>query len=451
MDNNKTEKRGGFTSSIGFILASAGAAVGLGNLWKFPYIVGSSGGGLFIIFYIIFAIFLGIPIILSELSIGRKTQLGASAAYKKLDSNWAFVGIIGVLCSFILLCYYSVVGGWVIKYIVSYLMGSDFTQSSSEHFASFISDPIQPAIFNLIFMGICAFIVFLGVSNGIEKASKIMLPGLFIFLIILAVRSLFLPDAIKGLYFLFAPDFSAINSVEHVLTTLTAALSQMFFSLSLGMGITITYGSYLQKSENLQKSSFIIVILDTIVALLSGIVILPAVFSFGLKPSSGPGLMFETLPQVFNSIAFGNMFGAIFFILVFFAAVTSAIASLEVVSAFLIDSFRIKRHTAIILMATLISIVGVLTSLSNGLLSDFKIMNMTIFNFFVFLTDNLLMPVATIFTCIFVGHIIGTNKIISEIELGSGKLKYSRFFTVIMKYIAPVLISIIFVIGFIKR
>lgn len=451
MDNEKTKSRGGFKSSAGFILASAGAAIGLGNLWKFPYVAGKDGGGLFILFYVLFSAFLGVPIIISEMAVGRKTRVGVSEAYGKLSPRWSFLGKLGVLCSFVLLCYYVVVGGWVVKYAVSYLLGTDIGNDTALFFDSFIAKPIEPVLYALVFIAACAFIVFLGVSNGIEKAGKIMLPALFAFLVILALRSLSLPGAWEGMAFLFRPDFGAVSSPGQFFRVVASALSQTFFSLSLGMGITVTYGSYLSEKEDIKKSTAYIVALDVLIAVLSGVAIFPAVFSFGLEVSSGPGLMFHALPQVFDSIAFGNMFGAIFFILVFFAAVTSAIASLEVVSAFLIDGFGFKRRTAIIASSLCVAAFGTLASLSNGPWADFKIIGMSVFDFFVFAVDKILIPIAAILTCVFVGYTIKPRAIISEAEIGSTKFRFVSLFEAIMKYIAPVLIFIIFIIGILNK
>lgn len=452
MDSNQTKpkQREGFSSDLGFILVSAGASIGLGNLWKFPYIVGIHGGGLFIVFYIIFAVIIGIPLLLCEMAIGRKTRLGPIAAFKKLNPKWSFIGIFGVAAALVMLCYYTVIGGWVIKYMISYISNSEFLNNNSKGFYSFIESPFEPSIYAVIFTLICAFIVNKGVSQGIEKASKIMLPILFLFLIILAIRSLFLPSAVEGIKFLFSPDFSVLNSPKNILLTLGAALSQMFFSISVGMGIVITYGSYLNENENLKKSSSIIVFLDTVVAILSGIIIMPAVFSFGFEPDSGPGLIFQILPQVFGSIAFGGLFGAVFFILVFFAALTSAIAVLEVVSVSLVDSLGFKRFNAVMLMTLIISILSVFVSLSNGILSDFKILNMNLFDLAVFLTDRALMPLTVILTCIYIGYIAKTELFIEEIEKGATKLKSKSLFKNVIKYIAPVFIAIILIIGMIK-
>ena len=269
--------RGHFTSTLGFIMASAGAAVGLGNLWKFPYVAGKSGGGLFLILYLVFIVVLGIPIMLTEMTLGRHTQLNAVGAYRKLNKKWTFVGALGVLCAFTILSYYSVVGGWVMKYIFSYLEGGHFGGDTVAYYQNFVASPVEPVVWHLIFMAVCALVVIGGVAKGIEKASKFMLPGLFILLIVIAIRSVTLDGAVEGLKFFFVPDFYAVDTFPKLANTIVQALGQVFFSLSLGLGITITYGSYLKRDSNMIKDSATVCGLDTLCALLSGVAILPAV------------------------------------------------------------------------------------------------------------------------------------------------------------------------------
>lgn len=444
------QKRGQFTSSLGFILAAAGSAVGLGNLWKFPYIAGSNGGGVFLLFYLVFVCVLGVPILLTEMAIGRKTQISAVGAYKKLNKKWTFVGIIGVVCAFVILSYYSVIGGWVLKYIASYATGGNFGADTKQYFDTFVTSPVEPVVWHLVFMLFCAVVVVGGVAKGIEKASKIMLPLLFLMIIVVAVRSAILPGGVEGLKFLFVPNFGDLDSFEKVANALVSAMGQVFFSLSLGMGITITYGSYLKRETNLPKDAVVISGLDTVMALLSGIAIMPAVFAFGYEPEAGPGLIFATLPSVFSEMPLGKLFGLLFFILVFFAAATSAIALLEVVSAFLIDSFHWSRKKATILMSCLMGAIGAVASLSMGALSEITIANMNIFDAMGYLTDKILMPLAAMFMCIFVGHVWGIKPVVEEIELGiSGSFRIRKVFGIIIKYVAPVLILVIFIMGLI--
>lgn len=450
MSKNKsktTSNRGSFNSSLGFIMATAGSAIGLGNLWKFPYIAGMNGGGVFILFYIIFVILLGRAILMAEMSIGRNTRQSIVGAYQKINKKWTFLGIMGVVCCFIILSYYSVVGGWVLKYIAAYFTGGNFGGNTSDYFSSFVASPLPPVFWHILFMFLTAAVIIFGVSKGIEKASKVLLPGLFVLVIVVAIRSASLEGGIEGIKFLFIPDWSVFASPQRLFSIIAAAMGQVFFSLSLGFGITLTYGSYMKKDTNIAESSLTVVSLDTIMALISGIAILPAVFAFGFEPSAGPGLIFETLPSIFSSMPMGNIFGLIFFILVFFAAITSSMALLEVVTAFLIDSFHWSRKKATIVMSSLIALLGVFASLSMGVLSGFTVAEMNLFDSLSYITDKILIPVSAILTCIFIGHVWGTENAVEEIEQDSVRLKGKRIFTLTIKYIAPIIISIVFVMG----
>ena len=443
---DKPSSRGNFSSSLGFIIAATGAAIGLGNLWKFPYVAGKSGGGLYLVFYLFFTLILGIPLLLTEISIGRKTGLNPIGAFKKLDKKWTFVGVFGVITSFLVLSYYSVVGGWVIKYFIAYLTGENLTGGSTSYFKQFIAQPVEPIVWHLVFMVITTIIVIGGISKGIEKVSKIMLPGLFILMIFLAIRSLTLDNASEGLSYFLKPHLKQLSTFEDTISVMATALGQVFFSLSLGTGIAITYGSYIKKDSNLPKDSFIIAGLDSLIAVLAGITILPAVFSFNLEPTAGPGLIFEILPQVFESLPLGRIFGAVFFILVFFAAVTSSISMLEVVTSYFIDNFGVKRRNASIILASIMAIVGIISSLSLGSLSDLSFFGYNFFDFLGFLTDKILMPLTGILTCIFIGHRYKVSRLAEEIVIGtkSGKLKMLKVYNFLISWVAPVLILVIF-------
>lgn len=450
MANEKSRTRGSFSSSIGFILSAAGSAIGLGNLWKFPYIAGSTGGGVFLLFYIIFTIVLGIPIILAEIAIGRKTQLSSVAAYEKLHKGYGFIGAIGVICGFILLSYYSVVGGWIIKYIIIYGSDGNLGRDKSGYFNNFVASSVEPVTWHLIFMIVCAIIVLCGIHNGIEKASGIMMPALFVMIIILAIRAVMLDGAVEGLKFLFIPNKTSFNSLSDLANSIVQAMGQVFFSLSLGIGITITYGSYLKKESNIQKDTVIIAVLDTIMAVLAGILVMSAVFSFGIEPSSGPGLIFGALPTVFDAMPFGAVIGFIFFVLVFFAAITSAMALLEAIVSYLVDSRGWSRAKSTVWTAATIVIAGTFVALSMSDLSDEVLFGINLFDVFGFFTDKVLMPLSALLMCIFVGHIIGVDGIADEIEIGSKGFRLRGAFEVIIKYVAPVFIVFIFVMGFIK-
>ncbi|WMJ22083.1 sodium-dependent transporter [Paludicola sp. MB14-C6] len=445
---NEAKKRGGFTSSLGFILAATGSAVGLGNLWKFPYIAGEGGGAIFVLIYLFFVLVLGVPIMLGEMAIGRKTKLNPIGAYHKLNKKFTFIGVIGVVCAFIILSYYSVIGGWVLKYITTYVTNTHVTDASA-YFKNFIQSPVEPVIWHIVFMALTCIIVIGGVAKGIERASKIMLPLLFIFIIIIAIRSVTLPGAMEGVKYFVIPNFSHIDSISEISKVLLAAMGQVFFSLSLGMGAIITYGSYLNKEVNLQKSAFIIPTLDTLVAVLAGFAILPAVFAFGFKPTAGPGLLFETLPKVFESMPFGVIFGVLFFVLVFFAAITSSVSLLEVVTSYCIDNLKMKRATASIIIASIMTIIGIFAALSFGPLADVKFFGNTIFDLMSFVSDKLLMPLGGFFMCIFVGYIWGIDNASEEISNdGSIRFRWKKLFSIIMKYIAPAIILVIFITSF---
>ncbi|MGL5049360.1 MAG: sodium-dependent transporter, partial [Fusobacteriaceae bacterium] len=393
-----SSKRGNWSSSIGFILAAAGSAIGLGNLWKFPYQAGKNGGGAFVLVYLLLVLILGFTLILGEMIVGRKGKSDAFGSYNKIKKGWGIVGGIGILTCYIILSYYSVIGGWVLKYILDFVTGG-ISGDPGAHFGGFISNSFSPLIYLSLFLGATAFIVLKGVAGGIEKASKIMMPTLFAFLIIIVIRSVTLEGASAGIEFFLKPDFSVITGA-----VILSALGQVFFSLSIGMAVMITYGSYLPKDTNMLKSALIIPALDTLVALLAGLAVLPAVFAFGLEPSAGPGLMFITLPKVFEQLPFGNFFGIIFFVLVLFAALTSSISLLEVPVAFLVDQLGWNRKKAIGILLIGLFILAVPASLSMGIMENVNIFfGMNFFDFLCYLTDNLFLPIGGLLLCIFIG------------------------------------------------
>ncbi|HBA04509.1 MAG TPA: sodium-dependent transporter [Clostridium sp.] len=439
MDKN-TSNRGQWASNIGFILAAAGSAVGLGNIWKFPYLAGANGGGAFVVIYLVMIVIIGFVIMLGEMAIGRNTHLSSVGAYKKLSEKWAFVGFIGVVVGFCILAFYSVIGGWVLNYIGKYLIGGISGAEAGNYFSGFIASTTQPIVWHLVFMVLCCVIVLKGIAGGIEKASKFMMPALFILLVIIAIRSVTLDGAMEGIKFFIKPDFSKVT-----VGTVMAALGQAFFSLSLGMGAIITYGSYLGNTENLEKNAVIIPAIDTAVALLAGFAVLPAVFAFGFEPGAGPSLMFITLPSVFDSMPFGQFFGILFFILILFAALTSAISLLEVVVAFVIDTFKIERKKTTIIISTILFFIGIPCSLANGpVMKDVLIFGYNFFDFMSFLAENLLMPLGGLLMCIFIGYVWGVDNISDEISCnGKYRFRSKPFFVIMIKYIAPVLIFII--------
>lgn len=433
-------KREKWSSEFGFLMAAAGSAIGLGNLWKFPYLTGNSGGAIFIIMYLILMFALGAPLLLTEMSIGRHTKSNSIDACKKISPKWGIAGGFGVAGAFVILSYYMVIGGWVLKYMTSYLFGT--IENPQQYFFNFTSSTAEPIIWLVIFTGICALIVNAGVSNGIEKISKIFLPLLFVFIIIIAVKSLSLPNSIDGVKFFLIPDFSQKNWINIFIN----AMGQVFFSLSLGMGTLITYGSYLDDNVNLVKNSLYIPIFDSVIAITAGFAILPAVFAFNIPPESGAGMIFQVLPNVFNEIKFGRIFAVIFFLLVFFAAVTSAISLFEVITAYLSENRHFKRRTSVIMIFIATSFTGILSSMSFGKLNNIRILDMTFFEFFSFLSDKILMPLGGLLICILAGYI--WDKEIFKNELSSnGKYKVKIFkpLRFILRYTAPLMIIIILI------
>ena len=431
------EKKGQWASSLGFILATAGAAVGLGNLWKFPYLMGKNGGFQFLITYLIFIAVLGLPVMITEMSIGRMTGKGPVQAYENLNPKSKIIGIMGILCAFIILSYYSVIGGWILKYIVSYVT----SLSAPADFSAYIAEPAAPVIWHLVFMACTGFVCYRG-TKGIEKASRFMMPGLLILLVVIVIRSLTLPGASQGVDFVFKMNGG------FDLKSVPAALGQVFYSLSLCMGITITYGSYLNKKENIPKNALIVAGLDTFVAILAGLAIFPAVFAFGLEPAQGPSLTFGTLPKVFESMSGGWIFALLFFGLMFFAALTSAIALLECVVSSVLDHFKCKRRTAVLFVALGVFLLGIPSALSFGVLGDVTILNYSVFDFMGMLTDNILMPIGGILMCIFVGWIWGPKRILQHVESNGISFKLKKAWLICIRFITPILVVIVTVMGF---
>ena len=432
-----------WSSKFGFIMAAAGSAIGLGNLWKFPYITGTSGGAVFLIVYIIFLMFLGIPILLSELAIGRHAGLNAIDSCAKINPRWGFAGAFGIVGSFGVMASYCVVGGWVIRYIINSFTD---TNMNADYFTQYSSQSFEPVLWMAVFLIITCAIVTGGVANGIERVSTIMLPVLVVFLVGIMIYCLTLPGAVKGVRFFLVPDFSAITSFSDFMNILFNAMGQVFFSLSLGMGTLITYGSYLPKDSNLAASTVTIVTLDTAIAIVSGLAILPAVFSFGFEPSEGFGLMFRTLPAVFSRMTGGTVISTAFFVLVLLAAFTSSISLLEVIVAWLCSKTRLSRTWAAILVTLVIFIAGVFASLSVGAIPDIRIGNMSLFEFFSFFSDKIIMPLGGFFICILTGYVWGIDNAAKEIS-NNGNLRFrlKGIFSIAVRYAAPVLIAVIFV------
>lgn len=429
-----------WASRMGFILATAGAAIGLGNLWKFPYLMGRNGGFPFLVAYLFFIGILGIPVMIAEMSLGRKTGHGPVLAYAAVHPRARIVGYLGVLAAFFILSYYAVIGGWIIRYFVSYVL----TAHGPADFNAFIGHPTEPLFWFFLFMLLTALICYFGVS-GIEKASKFMMPALFVILLIIIVRGITMPGAGAGLSFIFLPKLG-----EFSIHSVNAALGQVFYSLSLCMGITITYGSYLHKDVSIPKGCIQVAVLDTCMAVLAGIAIFPAVFSCGLEPASGPGLIFITLPEVFGAMSGGAFFAALFFLLVFFAAVTSAVALLEVAVSFVMGSWHWERKKAVLLLSLAIFLVGIPSSLSFGPLAEISILNYNIFDFVCMLTDNIFLPLGGIFMCYYIGWRWDPAILIDEICQHGVAFPMARAWLFLIRFVTPVMVAVVSLSGFVS-
>lgn len=434
-------KRSSFTGSIGFILAAAGSAVGLGNLWRFPYLAAQYGGGIFLLIYIILAVTFGFALMTTEIAIGRKTGKSVVQAYKVLDKRFSFLGYIAAIVPIIIFPYYSVIGGWVTKYISTYVVGNTEVATDT-FFSSFISQPLEPLAWFAIFLFLTAVVVFLGVEKGIEKVGKVMMPVLVIMIIGITIYVLTLENTMNGLYYYLVPDFSKFSP-----KTVLAALGQLFYSMSLAMGIMITYGSYLKKSIDLNKCVNQIELFDTGIAFFAGLMIIPAVASFsGVEGmNKGPGLMFITLPKVFAQMPAGRIVGLVFFILVFFAAITSSISLMETIISFAMDKFHVSRPKACLAVLVLAFIMGIPSSLGNGIWSHIAPLGMDFLTFFDFISNSVLMPIVAFLTCILIGWVLGTKVVVNEVKRNGCKFGREKIYVVLIKYIAPVCIIAILV------
>ncbi len=440
------ENREQWTTKSGFILAAAGSAIGLGNIWRFPFLVGENGGAAFVFIYLFFIIFIGLFLMIGEIAIGRQGKANVFDSYKKIkpNSNWHIIGSMGVLLNFVILSFYSVVSGWSLYYLVKSITDL-FKEKSSEinyqlQFEQFIADPISPVLYQGLLMMLVIWIVMSGVKNGIERWNNFLMPTLFLLLFLLAIRSLFLSGSSEGLSFFLNPDFSKING-QVILT----ALGQAFFSLGLASGMYVTYGSYLKDKSNIPLNSVGIIFFDTLVAILAGIIIFPAVFSYGIDPAGGPGLVFITFPMIFADMAFGEYYAILFFFFIFVAAFTSAISLLEVVSNFIEEKFLITRKKATLIMGFVVFIVGIPNTLSFGVLSNVKFLGNTIFSWFDIFSSNILMPLSGLLLSIFLGWIWTPEKVKEEIEKEGVPFPFFRVWRFFLQYIIPVSIFLVFI------
>ena len=441
--------RGNFGTKLGIILATAGGAVGLGNVWRFPFVTGQNGGAAFILIYIACVLLLGIPVMLCEMIIGRHAHANTARAYTVLSKGkpWKWIGFLGVLTSALILGYYGVVSGWTLQYVFTSLAGHihGTPEAFQQHFQSFITHPIQPILWLILLMGMAHLIIIRGVEEGIEKASKIMLPLLFVLLIVLMCCSLMLPNASKGVEFLFKPDFSKVTG-----KTVLEALGQAFFSLSIAMGCLCTYASYFTKETRLTMSALQIAGLDTLVAILSGLVIFPAALSVGIQPDSGPSLIFITLPNVFES-AFGSipvveyLVSFSFYLLLTIAALTSFISIHEVSTSFLKEELHVHRKNAARMVSCYGILMGALCSLSMGDRSWLRLFGMNLFDFFDWFTANCCLPTGAFFTCLFIGWYVDRKIIRDEMSnWGTVKTPHLKAFSFMVRYVCPLLIFFIF-------
>lgn len=437
-------KRSNFTSKVGFVLAASGSAVGLGNIWRFPYLAAQYGGGTFLLIYLILAITFGFALMTAEIALGRKTGLSAIGAFKSLDKRFGFVGVLEAAVPTIIFPYYSVIGGWVVKYFSVFISGNVQEAAGDTYFSDFISGTFEPIGWFFLFIAVTAIIVVLGVEKGIEKVSKIMMPILVILTVIIAVYGLTLDGAMDGLVYYIKPHMSDL-SVKSIL----AAMGQLFYSMSLAMGIMITYGSYMKKDNHLESSVRQIELFDTGIAFLAGLMIIPAVFAFSGGDrdalNAGPGLMFITLPKVFANMKFGGVIGTIFFVLVFFAALTSAISLMETIVSIFRDKFGWSRKKASLVVTALSLALGIPSSLGFGPLSFISWMNLSILDIMDFISNSVLMPIVALFTCIFVGFIIKPKTLADEVKETDGTFKAEGMFTLMIKWVAPIFLVLILV------
>lgn len=443
--------RGSFGSKLGVILASAGSAVGLGNIWRFPFETGNHGGAAFILIYLVCVLILGIPIMIAEFLIGRHSRANTAGAYREMapGTQWRWVGRMGVLAAFLILSYYSVVAGWTLEYIFEAGTNGFAGKSAADFIAafnSFVNNPWRPALWVVIFLLGTHFVVVKGVEKGIEKSAKIMMPMLFILLLLLAACSISLPGAGAGVEFLLKPDFSKVDG-----DVLLGAMGQAFFSLSLGMGCLCTYASYFRDDTNLPRTAFNVAAIDTLVAILAGFIIFPAAFSVGIQPDAGSSLLFITLPNVFQQ-AFGSLpwlavlLSLMFYVLLALAALTSTISLHEVVTAYLYEEFNFSRKKAARLVTSLCILLGVLCSLSLGVGKDYTLFGLTLFDLFDFVTAKIMLSAGAFLIAIFVGWYLDKKLVWEEIS-NHGTLKVSTYKVLIfiLKYIAPIGILIIFI------
>ena len=439
-------QRSNFTSKIGFVLAAAGSAVGLGNLWRFPYLAAQHGGGTFLLVYLILAVTFGFALMIAEIAIGRKTGLSAIGAFKALDKRFGFLGVLASAVPIIILPYYCVIGGWVSKFFATYAISG--AQLVAEHtvingkelafFQVFVSKIGEPIGWFCLFVGLTAIIVLFGVEKGIEKVSKVMMPILVVLTVGIAAYVVTRPSALEGVIYYLKPNFKNFS-----ITTIFAAMGQLFYSMSLAMGIMVTYGSYMKKENHLESSVRQIELFDTAIAFSAGLMIVPAAYSSIVNGQTKPGptLMFITLPEVFKEMPMGSLIGAVFFLLVFLAALTSSISLMETIVSIVLDKTKFGRKTACIIVTAFTLLVGIPSALGFNIWSHIRPLGLDdILTFFDFVSNSVMMPIIAFFTCVIIGFIIKPKAIVDEVKATDGTFKSEKLFTVMIKWIAPVFI-----------
>ena len=450
------QERSSFSSRVGFVLAASGSAVGLGNLWRFPYLAARYGGGIFLLVYLILVVTFGFSLMITEFAIGRKTKLSCIGAYGALDKRFSFLGWIAAFVPLIITPYYCVIGGWVMKYLWTFISGGALEAADNggffSRFISFDAGSLPATMLNfsgptpwfVLFVLITGLVVIFGVQKGIENASRLMMPVLAVLIVVIALYSLTIPGALAGVKYYLMPDFSQFSA-----STVLGACGQMFYSMSLAMGITITYGSYMPKENLLEHSVTQIEIFDTLFAFFAGLMIIPAVIAFnGGDPSqvnSGPSLMFISLPMVFDSMKFGTIIGAVFFLLVLFAALTSSIALMETLASVIMDKFKLKRIPATLIIIAICLAVGMLSCLGYGPWESVTIIGMQFLDFFDFISNSVLMPIVAVLTCVLIGHVVGTKVVADEVKSGAGSFHREKLHRVMVRWIAPILLVAILV------
>ena len=461
-------KRASWSGQLAFVLAAAASAIGLGNLWRFPYLAAQYGGGTFIAIYLGLVVTLGFTLMVTEISIGRMTAQSQLTAYARLHGGWGFVGLLGTIIPLLITPYYCVIGGWVLKYLVAYAqmaftgaapMGEAAAESGA-FFTGFISAPFAPFGYGMIFVLACACVIVLGVKNGIEKSNMVMMPILFLMAVAISIYVICLPGTGEGLKYYLVPNMDCLRDAAGKFSpallgkTILGAMGQMFYSLSLAMGIMITYGSYMKKSDSIEKCVRRIEIFDTLIAVIAGLMIIPVVYMFAVKTgtpvkeamNAGPGLMFITLPKVFATLgATGPWLGLTFFVLVLFAAATSAISLFEACVASVCDLLKLERKAATFFTAALIMFLATFSAIGYGPWADVKLFGMQFLDFFDFITNSVLMPVVAAATCVFVGYVLGPRAVIDECQAEGAAFRAKGLYVAMVKYFAPVLVIAILV------